>query len=279
MLRSFVIWNSTFVSLLIIMGLGFVEILMEIEDAFGVKIEGEDLIRMSSKGRFESVSHLTVGDLYDLILEKRKTLNLPKGKVRPEVFAMRDVRLALAEVLQMSPEDFRPQDRLSRLLPRDDRRKLWRRLRRALGRKLPALMPDRPWNGAIRWVVFAAATFGAGLLAYRFIMADQLESHTWLLAVPILAGISAFVGMMLSHVAMAFPIWPFKGIPRDVRTVELLAKSHLARNRRHYIDECGGDDTDEDAWYTLQIILVDTLGVDIDQVTKEADLVRDLGAD
>lgn len=141
------------------------------------------------------------------------------------------------------------------------------------------MMPDRPWNGAVRWVVFAATTFGAGLLAYRCIMADQLESHTWLLVVPILTGISAFVGMMLSHVAMAFPIWPFKGIPKDVGTVELLAKSHLARNRRYYIDECGGADSDEDVWHSLQVLLVDVLGVEIHQVIKEADLIRDLGAD
>jgi len=77
---------------------------------------------------------------------------------------------------------------------------------------------------------------------------------------------------------MMLPIWPLKGIPKEARTIELLAKSHLARNRRYYIDECGGADSDEDVWHTLQIILVDTLGIEIDEITKEADLVRDLGA-
>lgn len=74
-------------------------------------------------------------------------------------------------------------------------------------------------------------------------------------------------------------IWSANLIPKEASTVELLAKTHLARNRRHYIDECGAADSDDDVWHTLQIILVDVLGVEIGQVTRQADLVRDLGAE
>ena len=58
----------------------------------------------------------------------------------------------------------------------------------------------------------------------------------------------------------------------------MLAQAHLARNRQDYVAKCDYD-SDDDVWHTLQIILVDTLGVEIDEVTMEADLLRDLGAE
>ncbi len=257
------------------MGLDFVEIIIKVEDDFGVEIEDEDLFARSTRDRIEPIQRLTVGDLYDLILEKRQALDLPKGKIRPEVFAMRDVRPALAEVLQMSPEDFRPIDRLSRLLPLEDRRKLWRRLRKRLRGLGP--LTSRPTRFAFaRWTVFfVVAAVAMGTLAY--LAGFRPGEPAWTIGWQLL-----YLACVLAGAIGLNTTWDCCSgnlVPREVRTVELLAKSHLARNRRHYIDECGASDTDEDVWHSLQIILVDVLGVEISKVTKEADVIRDLGAD
>jgi|GEM_PF-1871438 acyl carrier protein len=249
------------------MGIDLLDIAYRVERAFGVQFDVKDFFEERTKEPPDVVFHSRVGDLYDLILEKRKALGLSKGKIRPEAFATRDVRLALAEVLYVSPEDFRPQDKLSRLLPLEDRRKLWRRLRKRLKGLGPLKARERRFEHA-RWVaLFVAAVGGALGLSYV----------EWHIGWPILYLATLLGGAFaLNTVGDA---WSANLVPKEVHTVELLAKTHLARNRRHYIDECGGTDSDEDVWHTLQVILVDVLGVEIGKITKEADLVRDLGAE
>lgn len=121
------------------------------------------------------------------------------------------------------PETIRPEDRLSRLLPLEQRRGQWRHLRRRLK--------------------------GLGPLKRRrmFCVSGRV-------------------------------LWPGR-IPPEVRAVERLAKTHLARNRRHYVGKCQEADSDEDVWHTLRVIIADALAVDVKEVTREADLVRDRGAD
>jgi acyl carrier protein len=260
------------------MGLDYLEIVLHVEDAFGVRIEREDLVQTPTREQPQPVQRTRVGDLYELILEKRKALDLPRGKVKPEAFAMRDVRLALAEVLHMSPEEFRPGDPLGRLMPREDRRKLWRRLRRKLEGGCGYLLPDGPAFRFARWAVFLLTAAGSGGAFYTLGMTCQ-EGPIWQLTVTwgMLGGLSLLIGGLAAGPVRFF--WPGIRVPKEARTVESLAKTHLARRRRYYIDECGGTDSDDDVWHTLQIILVDVLGVEIDEVTEEADLVQDLGAD
>ena len=206
------------------MGLDLLDIAYRIEKSFGIRFDVRELLGDWTGEPPPLGPSIKVGDVYNLILEKRKALNLPEGAGQLELLALADVRLALSRVLNVPPETIRPEDRLSRLLPLDQRRRQWRRLRR----QFKGLGPLR----ARRW---------GFCLSGRF-------------------------------------VWPDR-IPPEVRTVERLAKTHLARNRRHYVDKCQQADSDEDVWYTLRVIIADALAVDVKEVTREADLVRDLGAD
>ena len=192
---------------------------------------------------------------------------LPKGKIRPEVFATRDVRLALAEVLHMSPEDFRPQDKLSRLLPLEDRRRLWRRAAEAAQGARPAHSP-RKAVGACE-MGCSVRCGGGGRPGLYYV--------EWHIGWPILYLATLLGGAFALNTVG--DVWSANLVPKEVHTVEAPGQDASRPQSPHYIDECGGADSDDDVWHTLQVILVDVLGVEIGKITKEADLVRDLGAE
>ncbi len=256
------------------MGIDLLDIAFRIEKSFGVRFDVRELLGDWTGEPPPLGPSIKVGDVYELILEKRKALNLPEGAGRLESLALADVRLALSRVLDVSPDTIRPEDRLSRLLPLKQRRRQWRRLRRQLKGLGPLKRRRTAFRGA-RWGgLFAVMGIAIVGLGYTGIL--PVGHPAWWIAWPVLV-LSGYVGGAFALNALG-DLGMAKRIPWEARTVELLARTHLARNRRSYLDR-GGTDSDEDVWYTLQVIIADALAVDVKEVTREADLVRDLGAD
>jgi len=262
------------------MGLELVEIILEVEESFGIKIEDDDLVDPATKERPAPIYHTRVGDLYRLILNKRHALGLDKPDIPLEIAALSKIQAALGEVLGVAREAIRPADNLADLFPRETRRRQWRQLRRQL-RGVGPLVADRRWYRVVQWTMCFAASSGwvAFLLRALFATAER-SGRRWLgviVPVGITIAIAIALGVVTTAIIMALPVWPHKGISPDSRTVQDLARTHLARNRTQYVAWCGGD-SDDDVWRTLQTIIADTLGIEIAEVTKEADLIKDLGA-
>jgi len=258
------------------MGLELVEIILEVEESFGIKIEDDDLVDPATKERPAPIYHTRVGDLYRLILNKRHALGLDKPDIPLEIAALSKIQAALGEVLGVAREAIRPADNLADLFPRETRRRQWRQLRRQL-RGVGPLVADRRWYRVVQWTMWFVTSSGWATFLLRALFATAERSGTRWFGVIVLAGIAIALGVVTTAIIMALPFWPRKGIPSDSRTVQDLARTHLARNRKQYVAWCGGD-SDDDVWRTLQTIIADTLGIEIAEVTKEADLIKDLGA-
>lgn len=108
------------------MGLAVVELIMEIEDEFDIKIQDNDYSRCQ-----------TVGHLAELIQEMLR-IPIHAFCTSPHVFCQ--LRKALMDQLDVPRDAVRLNSRLDDLIPRETRRIKWHALQERLGWHLPALV-------------------------------------------------------------------------------------------------------------------------------------------
>ncbi len=232
------------------MGLDSVELVLEVENTFGFSIPDEDAAGLT-----------TVGKLYDYVLAHRF-----RGKQDACLSSMTfyKLRRGLMLVLQVPRNSVRVSTEVSAIIPKH-RRRSWRALEKATGFRLPFLR--RPG-----WVVTLGTVTAIGLGV----------------ATPALLGLKPFGGgvivALLSMGLLAYALFWLTEIlayefPPDVATVGQLAKATLARNYQPIVAESKKSATDAEVWDMLQRIIGEQLGVRIDQLTKEANFVKDLHVD
>lgn len=118
------------------MGLEGVELVMEVEEAFGIVIADEEAERTR-----------TVGQLFELVVSK-----LSSSQGCASMVAFNRLRRGLCAVLGTPRRSVLPQTRLDQLLPARRRRAGWRQLSAASGLHLPSLRTPR-WVLAVVLVV------------------------------------------------------------------------------------------------------------------------------
>ena len=131
------------------MGLDAVELMLEVEEEFGLCLE-EDAI----------VGFRTLGNLHDYLLERCEGRRRTDCPTRSAFYRLRQ---AIGQVLGISPRSLKPSTPLLPLLGTWGRRKTWRRLERHLALDLPPLVGRKgvgtAWGGfVVPLLVFVAVT-------------------------------------------------------------------------------------------------------------------------
>lgn len=122
------------------MGLDTVELLMEVEDAFGVFIPDAEAEQMR-----------TVGDVYQYLL-RQKDRPVVEGTTCLTSACFYRIRRAMMKTFKIPRRTVRPESRLEVLIPRPTRRSGWNALSQALMLPLPALR--RPaWVKHASWTI------------------------------------------------------------------------------------------------------------------------------
>jgi acyl carrier protein len=230
------------------MGLELVEIVIEVEETFGIVISDEAAPQLQ-----------TVGQLHDYILDRRRQTQqhgCPTGHV------FRDVRRVLTETASLPRQAIRPSTELKTILPPRIRRRVWKRLQQEAQGRLPDLcLPFRLGQ------VIAGGCFVAGVVAAVMILPLVGFVHAvWL-------GGTALVAMLL---VAFFATRPFAlAFPDGVATVGDVARAVLPPGYEVAVKQ---QMTDEEVWLKLQKIVADTLGVKVENVTPSARFVEDLRA-
>lgn len=219
------------------MGLDGVELLMRVEEEFGIGIEDE-----------EAEHVVTPGKLCALIERKLGFAAAEKRSGCPTSRAFYRVRRELVS-LGIERAQIRPSTKFDSLGPRFERHAEWNTLGERLNLKMPSLERSPEW-------VFI------GLLPLGVI--------------PVLLAIEPTQGVLFAF-GWAFSWWigfhatkPLAvHAPQELRTVGELARrvawaSQIPTQER-------------DVWPQLQLIIADELSVPIEHVTRDADFFRDLG--
>lgn len=233
------------------MGLELVEIVIEVENTFGIRL-GDD----------EAGGIVTPGDLCDVIVKKLRARDACPCLSAGVFFRLRG---AFAGTLGTDPAVFRPRTALADLLPRRRRRHLWNAIGLAAGLELPELR--RPeWMRAGAFVLLLMVLPLAGMLA--------AVRHGIPLVSAVMLGCAglAILWVLLRWLTGGFAIC----LPRDCRTVAAAVRRVVDHNYgRAGVRSKAWDEGQ--IWARLQGIIAGATGLEAAEVTRQAHLIRDLG--
>ncbi len=228
-----------------IVGLDAVELVMAVEERFGIRIADE-----------EANGIYTAGDLYGVVMAKLDPVRHP---IRP---VYRRVQRAMAETLGVDARTIRPSTPLASLIPRRGRRRAWQAIEARLGLTLPALVHPT-------LLVWAMMATGAAVLIYaaRHTMFGD-ESLLQLASLAVGAGLGKLVARATEHLAF--------GLPGGAVTVGCLVKRVRSLNYSHLMEEAG-DSLRPDVWEALCRVIARTQGIERSEIVPESRLSEDLG--
>jgi acyl carrier protein len=233
------------------MGLDTVELVMEIEEAFDISIPDDRASKM-----------LTVGDVYEFILEKTADSTL-KSSTCLSAAAFYDLRRHVRS-LGLFHSEIRPKTKLDRVIPLIGRRTHWRNLSSRMDLRFPRL-------GRPSWLALLNCMLVAIVVSASFLGFAQQNVAAGIFAAGVLGIISSVILMFLTQPFAIYPASTCSTV-RDLVT-NLVAINYNTLATRY------STRNPTDVWNAIQLIVAEQLGVDRSAVVPHARFVQDLGAD
>jgi len=236
------------------MGLDTVELVMEIEEAFGIRFRDEDLEQIQ-----------TVGQVYEFLLERLPAGSLGGPTVCLSAVSFYRIRRGLMSVLGVPRGAVQPATRTESLLPCSGRKDAWAALATSTQLELPPLV--RP-----EWLCWSlAASVVAVSVMVGFAAAQALPTP-----------LAVVLGILQLLIASALAVRlsrPFATrLPRNSQTVRSFAWSVAASNTAA-LEATYRDASSRRVWEKLKLLIIKQLGVLPEDVTLDASFVNDFGCD
>jgi hypothetical protein len=233
------------------MGLDSVELVMAVEEKFGITISDEEAQEMR-----------TVGDMHRCVLGK-VMMTEKSSCLTQKAFHL--LRRTAKQLFSVPRDQFRPDAQLNLIVPKGSRRENWRKFQSAVGAaNWPKLALS--WAGALTLLALVFAVpwsmfvFGTAVLKWNALV----------------SGTAALAVMVLSIRARNFVTRPFETEFRQVSTVRDLAYVLAAQNPQLFGTEHTTWTADE-TWAVLASVIKVQTGVS--QFTQDSRFVDDLKID
>jgi acyl carrier protein len=234
------------------MGLDAVELLMEVEETFDIKIDDNDYPEIR-----------TAGDLYDLIVARTPKQTSGRNCLSPRVFCR--FRRALTTSFNIARSTIRLDTSLTSLIPEKNGRTSWSRLQESLGLTLPKL--QRP-----TWVVhfLTLTTIMAFILLCLYTIIALEKSSIVAILLPAL--LTTIMGLLFAAITQPLAIQ----IPSSCTTVRGATSAVMVTNlfKLTAEEDCASE---TEIFEILRTIISCHLEVPFEKVTRDASLVNDLG--
>ena len=257
------------------MGMDLLDISFRLEKNTGVQISMDD---WSSLFRENDVS---VGDLYSLLICRSKLSDDLRTDMELNESVWVRVQSAVVRMLKKDVSEINLTMPLSNLFPVASRRENWEALRKELDLSTPSLKNsarDQRWIsiGWLMCILMPAALFGVGCFS---LPSFGMPAYAF-------AGICSLLsGLALTAVqsTLARRVWEPRrtNFPDNMLTLKELCRRVRDINAHRLIRRSVSQDLDEGLrlWESLKESLVDALGVDESEITMQARLVKDFGAE
>ncbi|MCA9117823.1 MAG: hypothetical protein KDA79_22285 [Planctomycetaceae bacterium] len=231
-----------------------VEIVMEVEDRFGIEIPEDDYAEFR-----------TVGEMHSYVLCRLPmTAKVAPASLTPcpsfaPFFALRRTLAGMAG----TELRVRPQTELGQLLPPAGRRQLWDRIRQKFGSVVPEL--KRPG------VITTLATVAGSAVVLIFMLGAG--SFAGACVALMLAGM--FIGVMLHGATQPLAVC----FPKDCRTVGDVVRLVRPELRPGRPPESWSQQNPEDVWNELVEIVSEQVNIPAAEIRPESRFVEDLLVD
>lgn len=233
------------------MGLDSVEILMKVEDTFGIKIPDQ-----------EAEQIYTVGDFHNVVWRHLSGRHSEKCKSQHLFYTLRK---SFANVFNFSPKrvtlDTSPED----IFPKTNRRELYLSFSKKTDLKLPDLVLAKPWAGVL--TTFGFLTIIGGLAA-SLTLIYMFNFSNWTLLAPVAGIILTFLLSMLLN--------PKRTVIEEA-TIREFTQHTLALNYSSLVADEGANRREMES--VINYIISDMAGVDLEEITSEKKIAYDLGID
>lgn len=233
------------------MGLDSVEILMKVEDTFGIKIPDQ-----------EAEQILTVGDFHTAVWRHLSGKHSDKCKSQHLFY---NLRKSFADTFNFSPQQLMLDTPPEEIFPITNRRQEYLSFANTANLKLPDLVLTKPW--ATLLTTFGVATIIGGLVT-SLILINLFDSSKWTLLIPV-AGIilTIFLSDLLN---------PKRTAIKEI-TIRDFTQQTLALNYSTLLTNEGTNRQEMES--VINHIIADMAGLDLEEVTSEKNIADDLGID
>lgn len=240
------------------MGLDYVELVMDVEDDFGVHFEADEMAKIR-----------TVGHLFELVQLKLAMFHLSGC---PSLRVFNELRGGLMKLFNTPRSAVRMYSRLDDLLPRQGRKEHWQSLSKRTGFHLPPLVSRNASTHINEGQPVELA--GCLLTVVGVMFAVMTASSVGQLLLWLLAALSfGFLWMKVLSYAFAanYP-------PADCETIRLMVRSIVDTHFTGPADD-GRTPSNNLAWRRLVRIVSEQLHVPAGEIRRETRFVEDLQCD
>jgi len=233
------------------MGLDSVEILMKVEDTFGIKIPNR-----------EAEQILTVGDFHNVVWKRLQ--GKPNSKCLSQGLFYK-LRRAFVEKFNITPHELHPELSPENIFPKAGRREAYLNFAETTNLKLPALVLTQGWE---TFLIAFGLTVIAGALGASLILINYFDFTKWTLLFPV-AGIALTI--LLSNL-----LNPLRIRIQDP-TVRAFTERTLVLN---YSKTAGNTDLNrQEMEMIINHIIADMSGLELEEISAEKKIGDDLGID
>lgn len=233
------------------MGLDSVEILVNVENAFGITISN-----------YEAEKVATVGDIHNIVwrtLQGRQSMRCRSQQI------FYKLRYTLSAKFNVPKEAIEPDASMNHLFPKIKRRLLYLKLEKVLQLKLPPLVLPSVW---INTLVITGVLLIAGTMIVSLVLVYRFNYTRWLTLLPVLGIlVTKFFSNILDPVRTVFEPASLKAFTQKVLTL----------NYSTLLQETGANQKEVEL--VINHIIADIAGVEVHEVTPEKHLGYDLGID
>jgi len=231
------------------MGLDGVELIVEVENTFGIKIQDK-----------EAEAIATVGDFYEVVWNKIRD---NKSNKCASALLFYRFRKLIVENCNISKKDFLLDKNLNDLIPRSVRKQMWKELQSKFEFKLPNLkLPS--FLQLVLLIIGLVLILGS--LVFSIIAVKFFHLSGQILLLPA-------VGIAIT-IVLAQILKPFK-TQISKNTIREFIGEVLRINYKEIQQKFGSNRAEMEK--VMNILICDKLGVDIEAINPKAHLVNDLG--
>jgi len=233
------------------MGLDSVEILVNVENAFGITISN-----------YEAEKIATVGDIHNLVWRTLQGRQSMRCKTQQLFYKL---RYTLATKFNVPKDAIEPDASLNEIFPTTNRRSLYRKLEKEMQVQLPPLVLPPVWSSVLK-ITGAVLIIGSGVAS--LVMVNRFNYTRWLYVLPVLGILlTSFFSNLLDSVRTVFRPALLSDFTRKVLTLNYSTLVQENGSNRKEVEQ------------VIDHIIADIAEVDIKEVTPEKLLGNDLGID